>query len=375
MDNIKNHVIFVLSSRFPTEKAYGTTTEYSAQALSNLGFRVTLVTPKLGYTPNSKVNIQVIGGKLHKILLSNKIRNLTGIRFTIFEFIYAYLLTRRFTYGENVFWTRDILISLVLSLKPKYKILCEIHRKPVKFQNRILFSLLKMRPNITTAPISKPLQEKLGLSVKKSIVAPMSINESEREYFLKGNQKRGKVIIYLGSYISGTHKLNLNFLNDFSYALQAIDAEWRVEVIGIHSNFFKSECLNQLSSNLIIHEYLERTEIISKLAKARIGLVIYPNNSYFQDSFPIKIVEYAIAGLAIVASSTIAHHQILGDDKCLYFESESLSSLVDIVKKLIMEPDTRERIINKAFLWASELTYENRVKSVISHIYEPESKV
>jgi len=375
MANIKNNIVFVLSSRFPTEKAYGTTTEYSAQALSNLGYMVTLVTPKLGHAQRSKVHIEVIGGKLHKILLSKKIRSLIGIRFTLFEWIYAYLLTRRFTYGENLFWTRDIFLSLVLSMKPKHKILYEIHRRPEKFLGKVLFFLMKMRPNITIAPISKPLQENLGLSSKKSIVAPMSINESEREFFLKGNQKKSKVIIYLGNYISGGHKLNLNFLNDFSYALDAIDAEWRVEVIGIHPNYFKSDCLKQLSNNLIIHEYLERTEIISKLAKARIGLVIYPNEPYFQDSFPIKIVEYAIAGLAIVASNTIAHHQILGKGKCLYFESESLSSLVNAINKLISEPDTQAQIMSKAFMWASELTYENRVKSVINYIYESENKV
>lgn len=374
MTTIKN-VIFVLASRFPTEKAYGTTTEYSAQALSNLGFRVTLVTPKLGKSQNTKVNIEVLGGKLHKILLSNRIRNLDGVRFTIFEAFYAFMITRKFNYGKNLFWTRDLLVTLILSLKPTHKILCEIHRKPIKLRNRVLFSLLKMRPNVTLAPISKPLQEKLGLSQKKSILAPMSINESEKKFFLKKNRKKQKVIIYLGSYISGTHKLNLNFLNDFSWALQKIDSEWRVEVIGIHPKFFRSDCLNKLSKNLIIHGYLDRAEIISKLAKARIALVIYPDNAYFQDSFPIKIVEYAIARLAIVASGTVAHRQILGDDKCVYFESDSLVSLALVVKNLITKPNLQKQIMNKAFEWASELTYENRVKSVMCHVNKCEIKV
>ena len=38
-------------------------------------------------------------------------------------------------------------------------------------------------------------------------------------------------------------------------------------------------------------------------------------------------------------------------------------------------PLKNSNIINKAFEWASELTYENRVMSVIRHINKSESKV
>ena len=54
---MKKNVWFALDVRYPTEKAYGVTTNFTANAIQNLGgYDVTVITPKLDNRFSSSVN-------------------------------------------------------------------------------------------------------------------------------------------------------------------------------------------------------------------------------------------------------------------------------------------------------------------------------
>ena len=358
------HLFFILASRFPTEKAYGVTTEFSAQAAKKLNFDVNIVTPKYDYTLSSSVRVIQKGEVLYRILLSNNLKKFNGLRFFLFNILFSLVLSYSFRNKINVFWTRDIFLSWLLSLRPSCKVVCEIHRSPQKTHRFVLF-FLKRKKNVVFAPITSRLQNKLNIAGKRTVIAPMSINSYEQNFFSDNSVSKENQIVYVGNFQSYTHKLNVNLINELGYFLDHNYSTWKIEVVGIDSNTFKTECDKTTSGNITVTGRLDRVSMFKKLGRAKIGLVIYPNTDYFKDSFPIKIVEYAIAKVPIVASETDAHKSILGEGKCVYFNSGSQTSLNNAVASLINSDELSLEVSKKAFEWASDLTYDKRISTIL----------
>lgn len=361
-------LFFILASRFPTEKAYGVTTEFSAQAARKLNIDVNIVTPKYDRTLSSSVSVIQSGGTFYKILLNNKLKKFIGLRFFFFNILFALVLSFGFREKKiNIFWTRDIFLSWLLSLQMSCKVVCEIHRTPQKFHRFILF-FLKKRKNVIFAPITLCLQNKLNIPDNKAVIAPMSINSHELKFFTDNNVPKENTIIYVGNFQSYTHKLNVNLINELGYFLGKNYSTWKVEIIGIDPNIFAAACNKKISKNITINGRLDRVSMFKKLGRAKIGLVIYPDTNYFKDSFPIKIVEYAIAKVTIVASNSEAHTSILGKDKCVYFECESQTSLNSSVASIINSNELSSKLSEKAFEWASNLTYDKRINTILKRL-------
>jgi len=360
-------IIFPLLSRFPTNMAYGVTTEQTANALRSLGYKVLILTSKKDEKIFTEQKVVGLCKKSQFLILNSNVKNLVGIRLTIFTLIYGLTISFKYRHISNLFWTRDLLLSLILSFTSSSFIVCEIHRKPSKIGLFYLF-VLKKRNKVLLAVISSALRIKLGIGEYESVIAPMSVNSKEIEYFSKIQGPRKKKIVYLGNLFSGTHKLNVNLINELAHQMLLDFPDWTIEVIGINKNAFKSSCLKGIPTNLRIIERLGRQEIMIKLSESRIGLVIYPNNEYFHDSFPIKIAEYAAAKLAIVASDTVAHRNILDESRCVYFKSDCLISLKETLARLINDDQLQLRLSQNASKWVSNLTYENRVNAVLKQL-------
>jgi glycosyltransferase involved in cell wall biosynthesis len=77
-------------------------------------------------------------------------------------------------------------------------------------------------------------------------------------------------------------------------------------------------------------------------------------------------VEYAARRIPIIASNTKAHQRILGNDKALYFELNSSTSLIDCISKVATNEGVGELISENGFNWAKSLTYENRAQNVLN---------
>ncbi len=363
----KMTVLFPILARYPTEKAYGVTTKYTAEAIQNLGFDTFILTPKPGAHQYSKVPTVALGKFFYQLAMNDRINILINLRFSVFQ-IYFYLnILVKYRFQGNIYWTRDLLISFLLSLKKSNTVICEVHRTP-SFLNMILLNKLKVKKNVLITPITLSLGEKLGVPPERSVIAPMSINETEIENNLRKFPYKQKNIVYVGNFVSGGYRLDLNLINNLAININELYPEWTFEIIGIKKNEIKKNCRKSISPNLSIYERLEREVLIDKLAVSSIGLVIYPNNKYFIDSFPIKIVEYASAQIAIIASDTIAHKSILNSDTCVFFSTGSETSLLSTVRLVIDDFKLRERVSKNAFNWVKELTYENRVKNIIDKL-------
>ncbi len=347
--------------------AYGVTTEHTANALRSLNYDVVIITPKIDKNILSGNQVVTLCKYFYLTILSNRINKFIGVRLFIYTVIYGLVINFKYGHKSNIFWTRDLFLSCILSFTSRSSIVCEIHRTPNKI-NLMYLWLLKKRKNVTLAPITEKLQTKLNLQENRSVVVPMSINQKDIVFFSEIKNSRRNKIVYLGNLSSGSYKLNVNLLNELAWRLFDEFPDWSIEVIGINKVQFEISCTRKLPSNLKIIGRLSRQDIIMKLAEAKIGLVIYSNEPYFHDSFPIKIVEYAVARLCIVASDTVAHRNILSEDTCIYFDNNSLLSLEKSISRLILDKKLQATLSQNIFSWVENLTYENRVNSVLKQI-------
>ena len=361
------HFVFLLPARFPTDKAYGVTTEFTALAVKNFHFKATISTALFDKSRNSKLLVNATTNHLASILLSRKIRIALTVRFSIFIVIFAIHNTFKFKGKHVVFWTRDIFLAFLLMKFTRNFIICEIHRTPAKLQNIFLKFLLKEKRVIVT-PISNFLPAIQKSSKFNTVFSPMSVNTEEIEYFDSFRNKKLNTIIYVGNTSSGDYVLNVNLLNNVALSLIDTHPEWTIEIIGVSESFFSSQIKRHISPNIKLIGQIPRELVIKRLAVASIGLVIYPNSKWLNDSFPIKVIEYAAAGVAIIASKSVAHLRILDDQKCVFFEIDSVDSLTNSIEKLILDSSYRSLISRNANNWSRSFTYDKRVHNILGEL-------
>lgn len=359
----RKNIFFVLATRFPTEKAYGVTTEYSAQAVKNLGHEASIVTPFLDSRLKSGLEIYQTGKTLRRILLSERFSLGIGMRFVLFKVIYSLLVRRLEVSPHTLFWTRDLLIGFILALGGKRKVICEIHRTPTGGNSLLLRSLAQMR-NVLLCPISSFLEERFPGKFPQIAIAGMAVQEQDLcDADSIGSRK--KTIVYMGNPSSSGIPLDLDFLNKAAIWLNRSHRDWNLQVIGIDRDQFERKCTLALSENIDIVGYIKRDVALKLVGSASIGLVVYPDDTYFRDSFPIKIIEYAAKGLAIVASDTTAHRRILSSEQCEFYAWNSGEALSLALQKLIQDSQRRESLGRNSRAWAEKNTYEARVSHVL----------
>jgi glycosyltransferase involved in cell wall biosynthesis len=290
-----------------------------------------------------------------------------SLRFNTFLVLFSILIRLRYKSENYIYWTRDINLALLLSLFSKNKVICEVHRTPIKIQLFIL-KILSRKKNVLLAPISNFLDNTSLYNKKRKIIAPMAVNSSDIEYFNKIRKKRRRNIIYVGNIESGGIKLDLSILISVAKLLKESNLDWSIEVVGISTTQAMQASKFKNLENLRFLGYLPRESVLQKLGSSRIGVVMYPNLPWFYDSFPIKIVEYSAAGLAIVASDTISHRRVLDEKRCLYFEANSAASLYGAILELTKNNVLEMELSNNSRIWASNFTYEKRVKLVINAV-------
>jgi len=364
---MKKKVWFALDVRYPTEKAYGVTTNFTANAIQNLGhYDVTVITPKLDNSFSSSVNSIEIGMPFDKIRQFGLKQNhlMSKLTFNAWKYLYPLKLFKVIKRKDNLIWLRDVRMSLIFCFF-RYKVVCEIHREP-SIISKFELKMLNLMSNATVAVISDELKTKLKLKYKKSVIAPMSVNENELIHEVKNYDSEKFVVGYVGSIHSSGNKLSIDIILEAGRLLEKIDPKIEFRFIGFDAKDVDRVNGESYPDNIKFFGRLTRTELLRELDLFNAGLVLYPDTKYFFDSFPIKIVEYAARRIPILASNTRAHQRILGKDKALYFELNSSASLIKCISELATNEGIGERISENGFNWVKSLTYENRAQKVLT---------
>jgi glycosyltransferase involved in cell wall biosynthesis len=358
---MQKKITFVLNVKFPTEKAYGVTTSLTASAIQSLKkFDVEIITPILDkdiVTDNSVVQIKMPFEKIYWLLMNANL--IKAFAFKVWIPLYFLKLKSIVRKEDNLIWVRDIFLALMFNIVG-YSTVCEIHRKPNKI-NMVLFKILTNKKDNVFLFITEKLRNSCKSSALNSEVAPMSVKQSE--ILIKKYKKKSatKIVGYVGASHSSGVKLNLETLIQAANLLKVNHNYIEFRIYGIDSNSYSQK----FPSNIEFSGRVPRSKIMEIIDTFDVGIVLYPNSKYYEDSFPIKIVEYAARQIPIVASRTISHQSLLGVDKAEYFESDSGESLSNAILRVLESDFLTEKMTLNSYKWVKNLTYERRIQGAL----------
>lgn len=367
--NITNNkkILFVVVGKFPTRKAFGITTLGTANAAVQAGYAVNILSSNSYLHSDDSFLSNKTRDKFSKFFSKRIKSSFFGkINFRtlqIYVSIKACLIDRKLSF--DMLWVRDPVVAFLLLLFTKRftPIICEIHRVNSKF-DLLLYKFLHRKKRIVLCPISKSVDTKLPKNKYNQIILGMSVNELFLEVGKNKNLnfRERLVIAYLGRSTSSTEQLDINFLSNLFSLCESSSKNWKFLLIGFYdARLSKFKNVKMFSD--LVHD-----KVPEILHSAHVGLVIYPNTTYFKDSFPIKLIEYAATKLLIVSTKTQSHFEILGDDKAIYFKENDFVDLFSVLESLEKNRKLTKEFVDLAFKWAKENSYSNRFHKVLKEV-------
>lgn len=368
-------IAFLTTSRYPTEKAYGVTIQYSCRASINLGHTAEILTI-------TEVESDAIGNKITSFVdnnllkyFSRKLLDSGRIAFVLRSF----LLAPSFLYKQrkekyDLLWIRDLYFAAAIRIiRIRIPIVLEIHHVPKGFSLKVLIWLSQRNTLIATLT-SRHLKLLAERDVKGPIcVSPMGVPD---DFFLEPSMKPKNErmnIGYVGKSSSSGNDNNLELLLLEFLSAKSILPNLKLFLIGLEHDAgikLKLEIPRTIlnAKEVTIIGNIPHPNIKSYLETMDCGIVPYLNSSYNLMRFPIKILEYAASSTHIIVSDTPAHRSILNDSLATFYNPELQGSLERaIVHVCKNSSETKIKTIN-AFDWAKHFTYENRVQNVLERV-------
>jgi glycosyltransferase involved in cell wall biosynthesis len=370
-------ILFFLTARYPTHKAYGVTTGETARELRELGNVTKVIAPGNRY---SKSEYDVYENEVLPLYtpFSNFVRrffsniSIVGpVTFVVTSIVITLRAIKVIRHEKpDVLWLRDYWATLLLAkIFPRSKLVLEIHQSP-SFAKSIILANLEKKDCVAFITIQESLQRELikRYPRAKIFMGPMGaskaffdVGRSKLSTFLQ-KQEDSLRVCYLGRMqSSGKDNGILQLLEDWRSVPISVAS---LTLIGFSNiEFDQLTKLNPLINvNLIAS--IDHLYVPKVLAEFDCGLVPYPEGNYHRTRFPIKIVEYCGSGLNIVANNTLSNREILSEDFAYFYTAGDSSSLLKILKEIReLQSDSKKRA-ERGFMWAQNYTYSNRIREI-----------
>ncbi len=387
----ENRIAFVMSARFPTEKAYGVTNRESILALLKKNYEVKIFSKPSNYTD---LNFQEIQNNLQPSTEDFIDRLLSKIAYKGTGFISRFawkteaklILRKNFMlikrYNPNIIWTRESEIANFLIKKlPRVKVVLEIHSKqnPEKYKK-----ILRFKTQIVFCPINNDIKNYLLTFFPKNCNienASMSINpnfisslDEVSNFVGKIHARENKVLQvgYVGKFAPGGYSKGIETLLELAKYYQINKQNFRVNVIGgsdnelirfkiLKDNMDITDSFLQISGHI---PYYKVPEVMKKM-----DILILPNPlSQEYDGTPLKLLEYLAVGRIVMLSNALNSLQFLQDKLTLYvFESGDARDLANKIELAIKEAKLESNLL-AGVNYASQFTWDRRVSNIIKKL-------
>jgi glycosyltransferase involved in cell wall biosynthesis len=368
--------ILASSTRYPTEKAYGVSYQNTAKTLSSLGHQVEIYSPSFQGLDESGTRVFQIAKNSYRFLKSQKwiARRLGKARSYFVELIFSlFTLKRVHVINEPVIlWTRSVLLSLMasrLSNKSPNHIILEIHDANSRMNYLLKFARFNIRLTVVT-PLghqAMSLKNRLG---KLNVIA-VGNAASETYFNLRRNTSNHFKIGYLGKSTSSGFSNNILSLIGLAELIEEEKMGLEVELVGISeseiADLIAKEGKQTKPNNLRITGHIPHGQTYSHISSFNIGVVPYPESEYHNQRFPIKIVEYAAAGIPIIVCNSVYLDSVIPRE-FVYFSDPTAESILNSVKEILNSPFAAEQKTKLARAWAGGFTYRSRTKKILDFI-------
>ena len=384
-------IVFVLSSRFPTEKAYGVTTRESVLAVLNKKYKVRIFARQSNYMDVNYEQIKELiipfseNFLIHQLLkfatlgdgLISKIGWRTGSYLTLNK-----NLTTIAAFGPDIIWTREIeIVNKLIDKFPKVKILLEVHTKPNK---KKFFKVLKHQDQILFCPINENIDKHLKTFLPSEAniqIAPMSINssfvntKSDVENFVENLNKdlnRTLQIGYVGKFSPNGYSKGIEILFDLALKFQSENLNFRVNLIGGDKNEVERYLLlkNRLGLTdkyLNLQGHVPYHKVPAILRSMDVLVLPSPASSKYSGT-PLKLYEYLVSGrIVMLADEEFIKQSKIGIITKWRFKPNDFEELFTRINTAIRDPDLASKI-DRLIEFASNSTWEKRTTELIQRI-------
>lgn len=311
-------ILYLSTSRLPTEKAYGVTVLETYKAARSLGIDFTLCAPgsKSDHEVDQIISIPAL--KFPKFIMNLEV---PGLRKTLFRL--NSILIPIIAFGMKKFqkcdfiWLRDPISAFILAnIVRSKKILLELHHRPVGF-TLSLTKKLSQKSNLSFAALTPKLLAVIQDDVPgiKILEAPMGVPESFFKRREEVIQKSNFRFIYIGKGESSGFDNGLGVLvEDFGRALKS-HPDISITFLGLEPKYQVriTERMIELGiqrGKVTFLGHIPHFQVPSILDNHDVGVLPYLESTYNNERFPIKTLEYAAAEVSILASETEAHEKL-----------------------------------------------------------------
>lgn len=368
-------IAYLSTSRLPTEKAYGVTVIESRRAAEKLGLTLRLYSPgQANVQARERIN-HLPSIEFPRYLKHLKIPRTRKVVFGINSILIPLMaLTKEEFQQTKSIWLRDSLSAFVLAvLQPKKKILLEIHHKPVGL-GKLIIKKLKNRENVQFSAISPRLILQLISDYPELNIfeAPMAVPTTFFRCRKPSSLGMPLKLLYVGKgQSSGFDNGLAQLVLDFERLMGELPGV-SLTFLGLESKYINSIQklqyeLNVLKERIIFLEHVPHNEVIDVIASHDVGILPYPQSIYNDERFPIKTLEYAAAGMIIVASNIESHIEIIGLDNAYFYSPGKSGSFESVITGIANNQESSSRKIVNALSWAEGFTYEKRIQRVVSN--------
>jgi len=367
-------IVYLSTSRLPTEKAYGVTVMETSKAARSLGIEFTVCAPGI---KSDHVRDQIMSIPAIKFPMFLRNHNFSSLRMAFFRMnsilIPLVAIGMKKFYKCEFIWLRDPLSALVLAnVLRRKKILLEIHHRPVGLSLSLTKKLSK-KNNLSFAALTPKLLAQIqddvpGINI---LEAPMGVPESFFKRRDVGIEKSNFRFLYIGKGESSGFDNGLGVLvGDFGRALE-LHPHISMTFLGLEPRYqvVITERMVELGigkEKVMFVDHMPHFQVPLILDSHDVGVLPYLESTYNNERFPIKSLEYAAAELSIMASETDAHISLIGPKNAFFYKPGEIKSFEAQVTKLTENFALRtEKIIN-AKIWAENFTYRKRIQRVMN---------
>ena len=367
-------IVYLSTSRLPTEKAYGVTVMETSKAARSLGIEFTICAPGI---KSDHVRDQIVSIPAIKFPMCLRNLNFLGLRVAFFRLnstlIPLVAMGMKKFHKCEFIWLRDPLSALVLAnIVRRKKILLEIHHRPVGL-NLSLTKKLSKKNNLSFAALTPKLLGQIQNDVPgiNILEAPMGVPESffrNRDVTKKKSQIR---FLYIGKGESSGFDNGLGVLvGDFGRALE-LHPDISMTFLGLEPRYqvLITKRMVELGigkEKVMFLDHVPHFQVPSILESHDVGVLPYLESTYNNERFPIKSLEYAASELSIMASEIDAHISLIGAKNAFFYKPGQVNSFEAQVTKLTENLGLRTEKIASAKIWAQNFTYRKRIQRVMN---------
>jgi glycosyltransferase involved in cell wall biosynthesis len=370
-----NELMYLSTTRYPTEKAYGVTVGNTVYALNKLK-RETCI-GVWGEVKNDGHQNKIISISRHRSNFGFKSKSqfVAKIAFIVQLFIKGFDLNRKGLQinEETILWTREPIVLLPHAIfHHSAKYLIELHHS-VSWISKVAIRFLARKHQVKVLALSQFSKREYLETLKCVEITEIPMGVSENFFKVaRSAVPKNFVVGYLGKGTSSgndnridqivTASKLLENINNINYSFVGLELDYEFMLRALIDKLQ----LNIEKFNFISH--ISHSDIPKELANFSVGVIPYPQSSYNDERFPLKAIEYAAAGLPIVATSTYAFRRLLSEDFAIFFEENSPQSFAEAVLNLYKSSEMYGVKSTNARNYAEKFTYEQRAQKIIDLI-------